>query len=97
MEIKVREIIGGDAAISFDLGVRVRETYVHGDWQSDPIRLDFSGVRNVTPSFLAQVASPILAAVGPDRWNRYLSFSDVPTTFDLAWKKVLDAARAKAS
>jgi hypothetical protein len=97
MVVNVRDIIGGDAAITFDLGVKVRDSFVHGDWRDDPLILDFTGVRNVTSSFLAQVAAPILSSDGPDQWQRHLCFKSVPSTFDLAWKKVLDAARAKVS
>jgi hypothetical protein len=91
MLIHVHSVIQSDAAITFDLGVRVREAY--GDaWRDESIELDFAGIRNVTPSFLSQAVSPIIRAFPPEQLSAHLTFKDVPPPFELSWNKVQQAA-----
>jgi hypothetical protein len=96
MRLNVRQIINSSSAITYDLGIRVRETYADR-WKHEPIVLDFTGVRNVSPSFLSQAIAPIIRNVPADELTNHVQFEAVPQVFELAWKKVLDAARAKAS
>jgi hypothetical protein len=91
MRVHVHTIIQGDAAITFDLGVKVREAY--GDvWRESPLEMDFSGIRSVSPSFLSQAVSPIIREFPPDQVADHLKFMNVPPPFELIWPKVQQAA-----
>jgi hypothetical protein len=91
VRVNVYTIIQNDAAITFDLGVKVREAY--GDaWRESLVELDFSGIRNVSPSFLSQAVSPIIRAYSPEQVLEHLRFSNVPPPFDMVWKQVQQAA-----
>lgn len=91
MRIHVNTIIQSDTAITFDLGVKVREVY--GDaWRESPLELDFSGIRNVSPSFLSQAVSPIIREYPPEQVPDHLKFTNVPPPFELTWQKVQQAA-----
>jgi len=91
MRIHVQSIIQSDAAITFDLGVKVRESY--GDlWRESPLELDFSGIRSISPSFLSQAVSPIIREFPPEKVPDYLKFTNLPPPFELTWQRVQQAA-----
>jgi len=91
MRIQIHEIIQSDAAITFHLGTRVRETY--GDsWRDSPLELDFAGIRSVSPSFLSQAVSPIIREFPPEQVSDHLKFVNVPSPFESTWQKVQQAA-----
>jgi hypothetical protein len=90
MKVNIRDIIGSDAAVTYDLGVKVRESY--GDkWRFELISLDFDGIRSISPSFLSQSVSPIIREYPLEEVPSHLHFSNVPPSFDLSWQKVREA------
>jgi len=91
MLISVREAIDGPAAISAELGVRIRHLYAD-QWQTEAIELDFAGIRSVSPSFLSQATQPIILSWPETDIPARLAFTNVPRTFDLVWTTVLRAA-----
>jgi hypothetical protein len=94
MRVLVLDSVGQPVALSSDLGRKIRDVY--GDaWRSERIVLDFSGIRNVSPSFLSQAVMPILLEFSRDEIGDHVEFLEPPASFESVWKAVLDAIEAR--
>jgi hypothetical protein len=94
MRITVLELIQSDVAFSSEMGQRVRDAY--GDtWRGEIVELDFTGIRNVSPSFLSQATMPLLQAFDVNTIQNHLKFTSAPQSLGLIWEKILSAVRAQ--
>lgn len=94
MTISVKSLVNADVAFSSELGLCIRDAY-GASWQNETLVLDFSGMRNVSPSFLSQALMPILESVPAEKISERVKFEHTPAGFEYAWENILKAMAAK--
>jgi len=94
MIVRIHEMVG-PKGLTRELGEKVK-TKIGDDWKRDTVTLDFSGVSVASPSFLDEAVGHIVQQITEGELKSRLVIQNEPEGFELAWKNMVGARRARA-